>query len=107
VGFRNRYRAADGSYRLVEWTGHGSSSEGLLSAVGRDITVQREAEEQLANHAQILETKVAERTRELEDGRAKTLRMRPAGTDGSPPYTDLCLGLGTLISPVSRSFEHR
>ncbi len=75
VGFRNRYRAADGSYRLVEWTGHGSPSEGLLHAVGRDITVHQEAEEQLANHAQILEAEVAERTRELEDGRAKTLQQ--------------------------------
>jgi PAS domain S-box-containing protein len=74
VGFRNRYRAADGSYRLVEWTGHGSPSEGVLYAVGRDITVHQQAEEQLADHAEILEAKVAERTREIELGRAKTLQ---------------------------------
>ncbi|HEY2536465.1 MAG TPA: HD domain-containing phosphohydrolase [Solirubrobacteraceae bacterium] len=74
VGFRNRYRAADGSYRWLEWSGHATLSDGLINAVARDVTVQHEAEEQLARHAEMLESKVAERTRELEDARAKTLR---------------------------------
>ncbi len=74
VGFRNRYRAADGSYRWLEWSGHTTLSDGLINAVARDVTVQHEAEEQLARHAEMLESKVAERTQELEDARAKTLR---------------------------------
>jgi PAS domain S-box-containing protein/putative nucleotidyltransferase with HDIG domain len=74
VGFRNRYRAADESYRWLEWSGHASFSEGLINAVARDVTAQHEAEEQLAEHAELLEAEVAERTRELEDARAKTLR---------------------------------
>jgi PAS domain S-box-containing protein len=74
VGFRNRYRTADGSYRWLEWSGHASLSDSLINAVARDVTVQHEAEEQIAHHAELLETKVAERTRELEDARAKTLR---------------------------------
>lgn len=74
VRFRNRYRAADGSYRLLEWSAHGSPSDGVIHAVARDVTVQHQAEEQLADNAQLLEAKVAERTRELEDARAETLK---------------------------------
>jgi PAS domain S-box-containing protein len=75
IGFRNRYRAADGSYRWLEWNVSASPSEGVLNAVARDISAQREAEQQLANSAKWLETKVAERTRELDDARAETLRL--------------------------------
>ena len=74
IGFRNRYRAADGSYRWLEWNSRAADAEGLRCTVARDITVQHEAEQQLANNAQWLETKVAERTRELEDARTETLQ---------------------------------
>jgi PAS domain S-box-containing protein len=74
IGFRNRYRTADGSYRWLEWTGHAALDDGLINAVARDVTTQREAEQQLAMHSELLEAEVAERTRELEDARAKTLR---------------------------------
>jgi PAS domain S-box-containing protein len=75
TGFRNRYRAADGSYRWLEWHSSASDSDGMRYSVGRDITVQHEAEQQFANNAQWLETEVAERTRELDDSRAETLRQ--------------------------------
>jgi len=74
IGFRNRYRAADGSYRWLEWNARAADAEGVRCTVARDITAQHEAEQQLANNAQWLETKVAERTRELEDARAETLQ---------------------------------
>jgi PAS domain S-box-containing protein/putative nucleotidyltransferase with HDIG domain len=74
VGFRNRYLAADGSYRWLEWSASPSSSEGLIHAIARDVTVQHEAEQQLATNAKSLETMVAERTCELDDARAETLR---------------------------------
>jgi PAS domain S-box-containing protein len=73
VRFRNRYRAADGTYRWLEWSAHGSPAEGAIHGVGRDIRVQLEAEQQLADNAQWLEAKVAERTRELDEARAETL----------------------------------
>ena len=41
--------------------------------MGRDISAQHEAEQQLANNATLLETKVVERTRELDEARAETL----------------------------------
>jgi PAS domain S-box-containing protein len=75
VGFRNRYRAADGSYRRLEWSASASLSDGVIHAVARDVTVQHEAEQQLANNAKCLEKLVAERTRELDAARAETLRQ--------------------------------
>jgi PAS domain S-box-containing protein len=74
VSFRNRYRDADGNYRWLEWSASSSPSEGTIHAAARDITAQREAEQQLADNAQLLETKVAERTRELDEARAETLQ---------------------------------
>lgn len=47
VRFRNRYRAADESYRWLEWSAHAAPSDGLIHAAARDISVQVEAEEQL------------------------------------------------------------
>jgi PAS domain S-box-containing protein len=74
VGFRNRFRAADGSYRWLEWTAIGVPGEGLIYATARDISAQVQAEQQLANHAQVLEREVSERTRELEDSHVKALK---------------------------------
>jgi PAS domain S-box-containing protein len=73
IGFRNRYRASDGGYRWLEWSASGS--EGVIHAVARDVTVQHEAEDQLADNARSLEKLVEERTRELDDARAETLRQ--------------------------------
>jgi PAS domain S-box-containing protein len=74
VGFRNRYLASDGSYRWLEWTGRFSDEDRVVHAVARDATSLVEAERQEEEHAALLEQKVAERTRELEDARAKTLK---------------------------------
>lgn len=38
VGFQNRYRAKDGSYRWIEWTTRAVASEALLYAAARDVT---------------------------------------------------------------------
>src|SRR5437763_9776806 len=74
VGFRNRFRTADGGYRWLEWNAHASPSDGAIHAIARDVSSQHEAERQLADSAQVLEDKVAERTRELEAARAETLQ---------------------------------
>ena len=75
IGFRNRYRTTNGSYRWLEWTGHAALDDGLINAVARDVTTQHEAEQQSpATHSELLEVKVTERTQELNDARAKTLK---------------------------------
>ncbi len=44
--FVNRYRCKDGSYRWISWVG--IPEDGLVYCTGRDITVEREAEIELA-----------------------------------------------------------
>ena len=55
----------------MQWSA--SAFDGLIHAIGRDITAQHEAEQVLANNATWLEAKVAERTHELDEARAETL----------------------------------
>jgi PAS domain S-box-containing protein len=74
LGFRNRVRAADGSYRWFEWNVAAAPLDGELYVTGRDISATHEAEQQLAANATWLETKVADQTRELDEARAKTLQ---------------------------------
>ena len=45
LAFENRYRASDGSYRLLDWTA--VPDHGMIHAVGRDVTRERGAEEAL------------------------------------------------------------
>lgn len=56
LGFTNRYRCADGSYRWIEW--RSTAVEGLIYAVARDITNSRQMEQQLSHHDAI-ETSLA------------------------------------------------
>jgi PAS domain S-box-containing protein/putative nucleotidyltransferase with HDIG domain len=72
IGFRNRYQAADGTYRWLEWSG--SNSDEMIHAVARDVTVQVAAEDQVANNAEMLQAKVEERTWELREARAEILK---------------------------------
>ncbi|HTZ85220.1 MAG TPA: HD domain-containing phosphohydrolase [Solirubrobacteraceae bacterium] len=75
VGFRSRFRTADGGYRWLEWSAATPGSDGVIHAVARDVTAQHEAEHQLADNARALEVMIAERTRELDEARAETLRQ--------------------------------
>ena len=72
--FRNRYRAADGSYRWLEWNTRAVSEEHRLYATARDITSLKEAEEVLDDEAVRLESMVRQRTQALDDSRLETLR---------------------------------
>jgi len=47
LGFVNRYRRRDGTYRWLEWMTHPVTQEGMLYAVARDITERKAREEQL------------------------------------------------------------
>jgi PAS domain S-box-containing protein len=66
--FENRYQCRDGSYRWLSWTAVPYADEQLIFAVARDITKQKEADEQLAQYARELD-----RAREAEAEHADRL----------------------------------
>ncbi|HWP31657.1 MAG TPA: HD domain-containing phosphohydrolase [Fimbriimonadales bacterium] len=72
--FENRYRCKDGTYKWLSWRAIPKKSEGLIYAVAREITAQKEADQIIQNQKQELERCVAERTKELEESIEK-LRM--------------------------------
>jgi PAS domain S-box-containing protein len=72
---QNRFRAADGKYRWLEWSACVRRSRGAMHVIARDITEQRAIQQQLASSARRLESRVAERTHELDDARAETLQL--------------------------------
>ena len=74
VSFLNRYRAADGTYRWLQWNAHPDTEQSLIYAMARDVTMQKRAEEALEDQAQQLEQRMEVRTRELDQARRETLR---------------------------------
>ena len=54
VDFQNRYRARDGTYRWLAWRSSPWPSEGLIYAVGRDITEHKRDQETLLRQAKEL-----------------------------------------------------
>jgi PAS domain S-box-containing protein len=55
VGFTNRYRARDGSWRSLEWIAAPDVSTGLVYAAARDVSEQRRARSELQQANQELE----------------------------------------------------
>jgi PAS domain S-box-containing protein len=47
IWFENRYRTKDGSYRWLLWTAAPSTDKGIIYAAARDISVRKEAEEEV------------------------------------------------------------
>lgn len=92
VGFRNRYRTADGNWRWLEWNASLSPSGDEIYAVARDVTTQRRAERQLATSSRRLQERIAERTYELEHARNETLRLLALAAeyrdDDTPQHTE-------------------
>jgi PAS domain S-box-containing protein len=55
VGFENRYRAKDGTYKWLQWTSAPFPAQGLVYAVARDVTDRKTAEVRLTQLVRELE----------------------------------------------------
>jgi len=56
IDFENRYRATDGSYKWIQWFAAPFLKQGIVYAVGRDITDRKAAEEAQRRYARELES---------------------------------------------------
>ena len=56
IDFENRYRTKDGSYKWVQWFAAPFLKQGIVYAVGRDITDRKAAEEAQRRYASELES---------------------------------------------------
>lgn len=45
IGFENRYRCKDGSYKWLSWTSRPIVEEGIMYAIAYDVTTRKEAEQ--------------------------------------------------------------
>jgi PAS domain S-box-containing protein/putative nucleotidyltransferase with HDIG domain len=80
VSFRNRYRAANGGYRWLEWNVQPHSEKRKLFATARDIAAQMGAEQILQEQSGRLEQTVRKRTQELKESRLEVIkRLAVAG----------------------------
>ena len=73
IGFTNRYRCKDGSYRWIEWRSAPSGKQ--IYAAARDITPHIEAAEQLREMNETLDRRVHERTLELQESKARLRQL--------------------------------
>jgi len=69
----NRYRCKDGSYKWLSWKAVPFLEEGLIYGVARDSSERKQAEEDLRQVNEGLESKVAERTAALRKANEKLI----------------------------------
>jgi PAS domain S-box-containing protein len=50
IGFENRYRCKDGSYKWLSWTSHPVVDEGITYAIAYDVTERKKAQQKLLEY---------------------------------------------------------
>ena len=55
IGFENRYRAKDGSYKWLQWTAAPVASQGLIYGAARDVSERKAAESRMTQLVKDLE----------------------------------------------------
>jgi PAS domain S-box-containing protein len=109
--FSNRYRAANGSYRLLSWTGVPDYKLGVTYAVARDITDTKNLEEQLrASKARLV---TAERVAQTGNWSYEVATEQIQWSDGMwpiyglipPPESISYQQLMTLVHPDDRAMH--
>lgn len=73
--YENRYRAKDGAWKLISWTCYPDPETGLMYAVARDMTEERQREDRLDGITRIPNRRVFDETATEETRRASRLRQ--------------------------------
>jgi PAS domain S-box-containing protein len=110
ICFQNRNRAKDGSYRWLEWNARAVAAEGLIYAVGRDITERKCAEQAAQEAKEEAERAKEEAERATEEAerasRAKSEFMSRMSHELRTPLNAI-LGFGQLLEMDGLSSKHQ
>jgi PAS domain S-box-containing protein len=94
--FDNRYRHRDGGYRWISWAAR--PGEGIINAVGRDFTAERERADALAAAEEALrQSQKMEAVGQLTGGIAHDFNNLLAGISGSLELIQTRLGQGRVM----------